>query len=620
MEYLSFRIENFKGILNQEIRLDKPPTGRVFTLVGLNESGKTTVLEAISLLESREKHLESLYQEEFRHGDVHDWIPIKKKANFNESIKISAEISMSASDIGEIISYVYNNFAFKIDRKKFPGILTITKEMKFKDSIYIGTTNWWGLPLIGKPNKQRKNINLSTYDKQSWNTVITEINKMMPSILYFPTFLFDFPEYVYVSEETDESEKNAYYRSVIKDILDSLSDENNKYNIDQHIVSRARSDSRPAIRALDALLNKMGIAVSQTVFEMWNNIFERNIPRKDLVISYDTEDAADEGAAKVCLEFSIKDGDEIYLITERSLGFRWFFCFVLFTHFRQYRKEQKEFLFLFDEPASNLHLRAQTQLLRSFTKMIKEGHGKIIYSTHSHYMINPKWLENTYIVSNKGIYDTDGSIYEYSSRDTDIQIVRYREFASIHPDKENYFQPILNALEYAPSRLEFVPDSIFVEGKNDFYMIKYFEDVILKTEKSLSIIPGTGSGGLETLISLYMGWGKKFIILLDDDREGRECRERYIQEWHLSESQVFTLGDIRAEWKNFEIENLFSAISIDNIRNKAHPYNKNNRLSKKELARILQEKLINEDRSNISDETTSTFSKLIAALKDKLRR
>ena len=404
---------------------------------------------------------------------------------------------------------------------------------------------------------------------------------------------------------------------VIKDILDSLSDENNKYNIDQHIVNRARSDSRPAIRALNALLNKMGRVVSQTVFKMWNDIFERDIPRKDLVINYGTEDVGNGGAVKVYLEFSIKDGDEIYLITERSLGFRWFFCFILFTHFRQYRKEQKEILFLFDEPASNLHLRAQMQLLRSFTKMIDEGHGKIIYSTHSHYMINPKWLENTYIVSNGGIYDTDRSIYEYSSRDTDIQIMRYREFASIYPDKENYFQPILNALEYAPSQLEFIPDSIFVEGKNDFYMIKYFEDVFLEIEESLSIIPGTGSGGLETLISLYMGWGKKFIILLDDDRKGRECRERYIQEWHLSKDQVFTLGDIHAEWENFEIENLFSAISIENIRSKAHPYN--NKLSKKEIARILQEKLINRDRSNISDETISTFSKLIVALKDKLR-
>ena len=469
MEYLSFRIENFKGILNQEIRLDRSPTGRVFTLVGLNESGKTTVLEAISLLVGREKHLESLYKEEFRHGDVHDMIPIKKKANFNESVKISTEISMSDSDIDEIIRYVDNNFPFNVNRKLFPDILKITREMKFKDSIYIGTTNRWTLPLIGQStNNPFLNIPLSTHDEKSWGIVITEISKKLPSILYFPTFLFEFPEYIYVSEETDESGKNAYYRSIIKDIMDSFSDENNKYNIDQHIVNRARSGGQPERRALDALLSKMSSVVSHTIFKMWNKIFERDIPKKDIVITYNTENSVDGETIKIYLEFKIKDGDEIYLITERSLGFRWFFCFMLFTQFRQYRKEQKETLFLFDEPASNLHLRAQAQLLRSFTKMINEGHGKIIYSTHSHYMIDPKWLENTYIVSNRGMHDTDESMYEYSSRGTDIEILRYREFTSIYPGKESYFQPILNALEYAPSKLEFASDSIFVEGKTTF--------------------------------------------------------------------------------------------------------------------------------------------------------
>ena len=618
MEYLSFRIENFKGILDQEIRLDRSPTGRIFTLVGLNESGKTTVLEAISLLESKEKYLESIYQEEFRHGNIHDMIPIKKKANFNESIKISTEISMSASDIDEIIHYVDNNFPFKVNRERFPDTLKIIKEMKFEDSIYIKTANLWVLPLIGKPNKKRKDVSLVNYDKKSWNIIIREIDKKIPSILYFPTFLFEFPEYICVSEETDESEKNAYYRSIIKNILDSFGDENNKYDIDKHIVNRIRSGKQPEIRALDALLSKMSRVVSRTVFMMWNNIFGRDMPRKDIVITYTTKNPIHRKATKVYLKFAIKDGDETYLITERSLGFRWFFCFMLFTQFRQYRKGQKETLFLFDEPASNLHLRAQTQLLRSFTKMITEGHGKIIYSTHSHYMIDPRWLENTYIVSNAGLYDTDESIYEYSSRDTNIKILRYREFASTYPDKENYFQPILNALEYAPSKLEYIPDSIFVEGKNDFYMIKYFEDVISGTERSISIMPGTGSGGLSTLISLYMGWGKRFIILLDDDKEGRKCRERYIQEWSLSKSQVFTLGDICTEWQNFEIEKLFSTTSINNIRDKFYPCNKG-RLSKKEIARVLQEKLINADRSDISDETTSMFSKLIVALKDKLK-
>jgi predicted ATP-dependent endonuclease of OLD family len=49
MKFLGFRIRNFKGIDNAEMNLLRTG-GKVFTLIGLNESGKTTLLEAISFL------------------------------------------------------------------------------------------------------------------------------------------------------------------------------------------------------------------------------------------------------------------------------------------------------------------------------------------------------------------------------------------------------------------------------------------------------------------------------------------------------------------------------------------------------------------------------------------
>lgn len=47
MRYTSFEIENFKGIRSLRLDLDSTPKSQVYTLVGLNESGKTTILEAI---------------------------------------------------------------------------------------------------------------------------------------------------------------------------------------------------------------------------------------------------------------------------------------------------------------------------------------------------------------------------------------------------------------------------------------------------------------------------------------------------------------------------------------------------------------------------------------------
>ena len=50
-------------------------------------------------------------------------------------------------------------------------------------------------------------------------------------------------------------------------------------------------------------------------------------------------------------------------------------------------------LFLFDEPASNLHPTAQAALLASLEKLSENA--VVIYTTHSHHLINPLWLETT---------------------------------------------------------------------------------------------------------------------------------------------------------------------------------------------------------------------------------
>ncbi len=49
MKYIKFTIKNFKGIPNLTLNLDKKPDSNITMLVGLNESGKTSILEAIHL-------------------------------------------------------------------------------------------------------------------------------------------------------------------------------------------------------------------------------------------------------------------------------------------------------------------------------------------------------------------------------------------------------------------------------------------------------------------------------------------------------------------------------------------------------------------------------------------
>jgi hypothetical protein len=109
---------------------------------------------------------------------------------------------------------------------------------------------------------------------------------------------------------------------------------------------------------------------------------------------------------------------------------------------------------------------------------------------------------------------------------TSISATPYRRFVAEHPDQTSYFQPVLDLLDYRPSELELVPHVVFVEGKTDFYLLRYAHE-LLGFGSEIHLVPGTGASSLGPLIQLYVGWGKNFIVLLDGDAEGKRQKERY---------------------------------------------------------------------------------------------
>ena len=212
--------------------------------------------------------------------------------------------------------------------------------------------------------------------------------------------------------------------------------------------------------ALTQLLSKMSSKLNKEILKEWDEIFG-GTQRKEVDISYDSE-KDNNGDEKYFVELRIKQGPDNYSINDRSLGFRWFFSFLIFTAFRKSRSSDPgETLFLLDEPASNLHQRSQKKLLQSLERIVSDC--KLIYSTHSHHLINPKWLAGAYIVRNKAIdYDNPEGA---DTTETDINAILYKNFVAEHPNEEDHFKPILDALEYTPSNLEVLPATILPKAK-----------------------------------------------------------------------------------------------------------------------------------------------------------
>ncbi len=453
--------------------------------------------------------------------DPEQWIPIGLRANFNETIEICATASLSPEDKKEYRSHM--RAEYKLSIVEIPDEITICEHYHFENSRYRETKRTWSIGLKGTLGQQR---NARSYDASTpqWQGAVKYLATRIPKIWYFPNFLFELPERFMLDLKGtpltgEERDKSDFYRATFEEVLGGLGI---GAELDTHVVQRLKSADRADARNLRSLLLEMGRAISGTILEGWNRIFGSSPAGQEVELD---ADVTDRGEAYLAMK--IKGPDGYYDLSERSLGFRWFFMFLLMTSYHGLRSDKgSRSLFLLDEPASNLHSSAQAELLKSFETLSESRH--VIYTTHSHHLINIKWLDSAYVIKNEalGSLNFEDYVKQRVGARTSITAKPYRRFVAEHPTETSYFQPVLDLLDYRPSVVEPVPEVVLVEGKSDFYLLRYAIDVLGLTP-DLRLVPGTGAGTLDALIRLHIGWGKSFLVLLDGDAEGRKQQERY---------------------------------------------------------------------------------------------
>ena len=485
MRYKSFRIRNFKGIKDTTVRLDGIGGAAVFAFVGLNESGKTTVLEAIHSFSPDTATSELLGGEEEVGVPYKDRVPRHLISTFTGDVSVTATLSVTDDDKKRIAKSLLSDHSLDVDIASFPPELLFERQQRFKDGDFQNSFFTFRSPINVKNKKQRK------WRKPSADESIVirdTVYSYTPDIAYFPTFVFDFPETTFLTERGNVVDR--FYRRVFQDILDF---DGHGHTIEKDIIRRVRGEgmvvpwlsfltmwSRHDDRAkIQHVMDRASAAVTRLVFGRWNKIFGEDTRGKEVIISFETAEGERQDAkgAKtktqehdVYIKFQIRDGTRRFNVNDRSLGFRWFFAFMLFTQFRVARSRSRPLLFLFDEPASNLHAAAQQKLIDCFPE-IAQGEHMLAYTTHSHYMIEPKWLEQTFIVTNRADAPPSSVLDEISLDDEslDIKVASYRSFVNDHPNQTSYFQPILDRLEVVPSRFDAQKASIVLEGKSDLY-------------------------------------------------------------------------------------------------------------------------------------------------------
>jgi predicted ATPase len=238
----------------------------------------------------------------------------------------------------------------------------------------------------------------------------------------------------------------------------------------------------------------------------------------------------------------VKDvgGKALIPLEERSKGFQWFFSFDMRFMYETKGNFQNAIILL-DEPGLHLHASAQRDLLERM-KAYSTGN-QLIYSTHLPFMINFKRLDNIYVAEEIGV-----------------------EGSKIHKnwgtaDKDARFT-LQAALGLSWSQSLFVGQfNLVVEGVDDFWFLTAFSSLFEEAgqtgiDSRLTITPAGGASKVAYVGTILKGQDLNVAVLLDSDPAGEQAFGQLVHSWILKDNFVIMVGDAIGE-KPSSIEDFF---------------------------------------------------------------
>lgn len=504
MKLIRFTAEKYKRI--QELELDFPENGdNITVLAGQNESGKSTVLEA----------LECFYQE----GFSEDSVQLLKKENEGSQIT-TFRFKTSEQDAVDFVKGLGKKFTLPegIETNLASALhgSTAFSEVEFtvdgeNEGAYLDETwlenlrNFLNAQIAELDTEDENDAEETEEESESEeevekDPVIPEsTEKELTSITYSvaPRFILFtdnncdlLPDHIKLEEYVAGKGDGIKAIKNLESILD----------VDFSEVAQMTNRER------NPLLDKLNTGLSANFEEAFHQrIHNENTVRIicDVEAMSETQATSTEEAGKDYIYFSVetKDGEPLPLRL-RSKGLVWFLSFWLVLRSMNDRKH----VILIDEPDNSLHVNAQEDLLKVLETIADEYGHQIIYATHSPFLIpvhKPHRIKLVYNDEERGVKADDITSTPLSK------------------NKEEALLPIYFAIgcDVAKNNGIFANDNVIVEGASDMYAFRGMEMLLNNGESSTHFLPGVGTKGdkIDGLISLCTGYGLRWCLIMDND-------------------------------------------------------------------------------------------------------
>lgn len=563
-------IHKYKSIENEQVF---DVENGITVLVGMNESGKTSILEALAKVNYFEE------DRNFKYDITHDY-PRKQKKAVDRSGKDPDAVTLTyeiddelAKTIKADTGVMPSSRSFTVTKKYTNGItwrVNMVSDQAFvaaKSQFLAGSCEFIAESLkvfsngtsfdelvksISSESGNDSNVKdlqtLKKYFINPWENhpidgyiVSTYLSPNLPKFIYYDDY-YMLPsqielEEIREKEELDSSEKTAKALLELADINVEKITNNNDF---EDIISE---------------LEATQLIISGEVFKYWST-------NKNLKIQFNVKPVENKievpktinGRTNTIVTEQIishilyvrvlnqRSGVSLPL-ANRSKGFNWFFSFLVW--FKKIQEDKKStYILLLDEPGLNLHAKAQHDLLAFLYDLSKVY--QIVYTTHSPFMIETENLPTVRTVVEKD----DGTHISNSVQEKD----------------PNTLFPLQAALGYDLAQNLFVsPKNLLVEGIADLVYLGIISDIMKEKNKEalkedVTIVPVGGADKVATFVSLLRGNKLKIVCLLDtfSDQKSKARLDNQIKQNIIKGKNVLFYSDI-LENAFADVEDLFEA-------------------------------------------------------------